>query len=263
MCKDLAKFLPAHRSSILGTTGHVPPAQTKTLKSTLARLLPAALPAQGLLALILYVAFLPKRGKLSLLLEVLCYGMPLKPTVRFIWLPMSPSYKLFRSANNRYDAAIKSSLVAAGGTGFTFPPCSAPVFVPGTSYVGGSKVSFGGYVGILSPSILKLIFCQGISGRYDQDLFTTTVFLLDFRPNGIQQINPLLRAGIGTQVSCQQRIPISLANLSLFLVSACAGAGTAPTTSPNPTPTPGGSCAGITAWSSTAVYTGGTQAVYK
>ncbi|KAG6910589.1 hypothetical protein DXG01_009540 [Tephrocybe rancida] len=29
-------------------------------------------------------------------------------------------------ANSRYDLAIKNSLVAAGGTGFTFPTCSAP-----------------------------------------------------------------------------------------------------------------------------------------
>ncbi|KAF8531500.1 glycoside hydrolase superfamily [Gautieria morchelliformis] len=48
--------------------------------------------------------------------------------------------------NGRYDLAIKNALVAAGGTGFTFPPCSAPAFVPGTNYVGGSQVSFNGYI---------------------------------------------------------------------------------------------------------------------
>lgn len=54
------------------------------------------------------------------------------------------------SANNRYDASIKNSLVAAGGTGFTFPSCSAPAFVAGTNYAGGSKVSFGGYADVFS-----------------------------------------------------------------------------------------------------------------
>ncbi|KAL4264285.1 glycosyl hydrolase 18 family protein [Pleurotus pulmonarius] len=49
-------------------------------------------------------------------------------------------------ANNRYDKAVKSALVSAGGTGFQFPSCSAPTFASGTNYPGGSKVSFGGYI---------------------------------------------------------------------------------------------------------------------
>ncbi len=47
-------------------------------------------------------------------------------------------------ANGRYDVAIKNALSAAGGTGFTFPSCSAPAFVSGTNYAGGSQVSFDG-----------------------------------------------------------------------------------------------------------------------
>ncbi|KAF8971507.1 glycoside hydrolase [Flammula alnicola] len=49
-------------------------------------------------------------------------------------------------ANSRYDLAIKNALTAAGGTGFTFPACSAPTFVAGTNYAGGAEVSFGGYI---------------------------------------------------------------------------------------------------------------------
>jgi len=49
-------------------------------------------------------------------------------------------------ANGRYDLAIKNSLVAAGGTGFTFPACSAPAWSAGSSYTGGSKVSLNGYI---------------------------------------------------------------------------------------------------------------------
>lgn len=58
----------------------------------------------------------------------------------------SPSIDIFPPANSRYDLAIKNSLIAAGGTGFTFPPCIAPVFAPGTNYAAGSRVSFGGCV---------------------------------------------------------------------------------------------------------------------
>lgn len=49
-------------------------------------------------------------------------------------------------ANNRYDLAIKNTLTADGGTGFTFPACSAPAFVSGTAYTAGSKVSYNGYI---------------------------------------------------------------------------------------------------------------------
>jgi chitinase len=50
------------------------------------------------------------------------------------------------SANNRYDLATKNALSAAGGTGFTFPACSAPAFSAGTIYSGGAQVSYGGYI---------------------------------------------------------------------------------------------------------------------
>jgi hypothetical protein len=82
-------------------------------------------------------------------------------------------------ANNRYDLvnaflslidkswlqthlpytlqAIKNALVADGGTGFTFPPCSAAAFVPGTNYQGGSQVSFDGSV--RKPGLLHLSLC--------------------------------------------------------------------------------------------------------
>ncbi|KAF8649744.1 hypothetical protein AX16_005514 [Volvariella volvacea WC 439] len=48
--------------------------------------------------------------------------------------------------NGRYDRAIKNALSAAGGTGFTYPACSAPAYSSGTSYTQGSRVSYGGYI---------------------------------------------------------------------------------------------------------------------
>ncbi|KXN83593.1 Chitinase 1, partial [Leucoagaricus sp. SymC.cos] len=47
-------------------------------------------------------------------------------------------------ANGRYDQSIKNAMVAAGGTGFTFPACSAPAWVSGAVYTGGQQASFGG-----------------------------------------------------------------------------------------------------------------------
>ncbi|KAI0067746.1 glycoside hydrolase [Artomyces pyxidatus] len=48
--------------------------------------------------------------------------------------------------NSRYDLGIKNAISAAGGTGFTFPACTAPAFQAGSSYSGGAQVSSGGYI---------------------------------------------------------------------------------------------------------------------
>ncbi|KIY67572.1 carbohydrate-binding module family 5 protein [Cylindrobasidium torrendii FP15055 ss-10] len=48
--------------------------------------------------------------------------------------------------NSRYDRGIKDALVAAGGTGFEFPACSAERYTSGGSYTGGSTVSYSGYI---------------------------------------------------------------------------------------------------------------------
>lgn len=49
--------------------------------------------------------------------------------------------------NNRFERAIKTSLKAAGGTGFTYPACStATAYKTGVNYSGGSKVAYNGYI---------------------------------------------------------------------------------------------------------------------
>ena len=42
-------------------------------------------------------------------------------------------------ANTRFDLTIKNALTVAGGTGFTYPPCSATAYVLGQSYSGGTQ----------------------------------------------------------------------------------------------------------------------------
>lgn len=118
--------------------------------------------------------------------------------------------------NNRYDLAIKNALAKAGGTGFTFPACSAPAFQSGSAYTGGSQVSYGGY-------IWQAKFWASSTPSND--------------PNG-----------------------------EWSAISACSGgASSSPTTSSggSSTPTSGsGNCAGVAAWASTTVYTGGQQATF-
>ncbi|KIP11453.1 carbohydrate-binding module family 5 protein [Phlebiopsis gigantea 11061_1 CR5-6] len=46
-------------------------------------------------------------------------------------------------ANGRYDLAIKNALSAAGGTGFTFPACSA-AYASGSTYTAGQQASYQG-----------------------------------------------------------------------------------------------------------------------
>ncbi|KAI3622797.1 glycoside hydrolase family 18 protein [Moniliophthora roreri] len=117
-------------------------------------------------------------------------------------------------ANSRYDLAIKNALVAAGGTGFTFPSCTAPAWTAGNNYPGNSEVTFGGYI-------------------WKSKWFSSS------QPAG----NP---------------------NGDWSAISACSGAGSGSTTT---TAAPGsptaGSCAGVAAWSSTTVYTGGMKAIFN
>ena len=48
--------------------------------------------------------------------------------------------------NDRYDLAIKNALVAAGGTGFTYPACSAAAYSSSSTYTAGQQVSYQGSV---------------------------------------------------------------------------------------------------------------------
>jgi len=61
-----------------------------------------------------------------------------------LFLSLSNVTSSFVIANGRYDLAVKNSLIAAGGTGFSYPSCTAPAYIAGTGYSGGSKVSYGG-----------------------------------------------------------------------------------------------------------------------
>ncbi|KIM48366.1 carbohydrate-binding module family 5 protein [Hebeloma cylindrosporum] len=140
-------------------------------------------------------------------------------------------------ANNRYDSAIKNSLVAAGGTGFTFPACTAPAFVPGTNYPAGSRVSFGGYI------------WQAKWFASSQPTATN--------PNG--EWSPISACGGAS-------IPSSTPPASTTITSTSTVTSTTSSSVPSTTPTtpPGsGNCAGVAAWSSSVAYQGASQVVYN
>lgn len=83
------------------------------------------------------------------------YGTPLI----FEQLTVSILLTINILANNRYDKGIKSALVAAGGTGFDYPACSASAYVSGTNYQAGSQVSYGGYVvHTIPPMLISRLF---------------------------------------------------------------------------------------------------------
>ncbi|KAJ7630611.1 glycoside hydrolase family 18 protein [Roridomyces roridus] len=132
--------------------------------------------------------------------------------------------------NNRYDLGIKNALVAAGGTGFTFPACSAAAYSTSGTYPGGSQVSYQGYI-------------------YQAKWFASSA-------------------------------PSLNANGDWSAISACGGTSTGPTTTTTPStststtvsttssapatgPTGSGSCAGVPAWSSAAIFVGGDKATYN
>lgn len=166
------------------------------------------------------------------------------------------------------DQAIKNSLVADGGTGFTFPPCSAPAYVSGTNYVGGSKVSFDGSVGSsLSFRTANL-----------NPLHSSSLLVTSGRP--ISLLRAPLRVsqgGRGARVSSTLFALMNLLSHVKYLVSACSGsAASAPSTStsqssstpssssssPSTSSTSApasGNCAGVAAWSNSVPYNGGSQ----
>ncbi|KAJ7275384.1 class III chitinase [Mycena haematopus] len=115
-------------------------------------------------------------------------------------------------ANNRFDLAIKNALVAAGGTGFTFPVCSAPAWTSTGTYVGGSQVTYNGYI-----------------------------YQAKWYASGAPALN---------------------ANGDWSAISACAGSGTTTTTTSSSSNPTGGACGSVPAWTSTAIFVGGQQAVY-
>jgi len=138
--------------------------------------------------------------------------------------------------NGRFDAAIKSSLKAAGGTGFTYPLCSkVPGYTSGVQYSGGNEVSYQGYIWAAKWSASDapannpngdwsaVSACSGDGGN---PTLTTT------------HVTTTTTSGGSTQTS------------------------TTTVTTSAPTNTPG-SCSGVAAWSSSKAYTAGQEVIYN
>ncbi|KAJ7456650.1 class III chitinase [Mycena latifolia] len=137
-------------------------------------------------------------------------------------------------ANNRFDLAIKNALVAAGGTGFIYPACSAPTYSTTGTYVGGSKVSYQGYI-------------------WQAKWFASGAPAVN--PNGDwSAISACGGASIPPSSTTSTTTTISTISTSTTRTSTSTSASSSPT---------GGICSGVAAWVSTAVYVGGQQATYS
>ncbi|KAH6917558.1 class III chitinase [Coprinopsis sp. MPI-PUGE-AT-0042] len=135
-------------------------------------------------------------------------------------------------ANNRFDQTIKNALVAAGGTGFTYPACTAPAYSQGTGYSAGSQVSYGGFI-------------------WQAKYFASQVPAST--PNGEWS---------AISVCGGSAPPPSSTTTRTTTTPTTTRPGTTTTTSNGPTPT-GGNCAGVAAWSSSVAYNGGSKVVYN
>ncbi|KAF9073813.1 glycoside hydrolase family 18 protein [Rhodocollybia butyracea] len=131
-------------------------------------------------------------------------------------------------ANDRYDLAIKNALVAAGSTGFTFPPCTAPAYVSGMNYEGGSLVSFDGYI------------------------FEAKFFASDTPSNNPNGDWAAISACSGTGGSGAP--PTSTSPTSSSHTSTSTSASASPTS---------GNCAGVAAWSNLVAYPGGSKVTFN
>ncbi|KZS93070.1 class III chitinase [Sistotremastrum niveocremeum HHB9708] len=157
--------------------------------------------------------------------------------------------------NGRYDAAIKGSLTAAGGTGFTYPSCStAPAWVSGTQYAGGSKVSYQGFIWEAEYSAsdapahnptgdwTEISVCSG-GGSAPPPTSTTTSTTTTHSTTTTSTTH-------STTTTTSKTTSTTTTSKST-------------TTSSSPTPPAGGNCAGVAAWSSAVAYTGGSEVTYN
>jgi len=139
-------------------------------------------------------------------------------------------------ANNRFDLAIKNALVAAGGTGFIYPACSASAYSTTATYLEGSQVSYQGYIW--------------------QAKWWTQAVPTSANPNSDWSA---ISACGGANVP-----PASSTTTTTTTTTSVSTSKTGTSTSSSPSSSPtGGVCSGVAAWVSTAVYVGGQQAVYN
>ncbi|KAF4622900.1 hypothetical protein D9613_001656 [Agrocybe pediades] len=138
-------------------------------------------------------------------------------------------------ANNRYDLAIKNALSSAGGTGFTYPACSAPAYSAGTTYTGGAQVSFGGYIWQAKWSA-----ASQPSGSPNSDWSAISAC-------GGAVIPPSSTTSVPPSTTTPRPTTSS----------------TSTPVTPTTTKPASGSCAGVAAWTNTVAYQGGAQVVYN
>ncbi|EJD04291.1 class III chitinase [Fomitiporia mediterranea MF3/22] len=149
-------------------------------------------------------------------------------------------------ANDRYDAAIKSALTAAGGTGFTFPPCSAPEFVSGTSYTGGSQVSFNGYIWQAK------FFASSTPANDPNNEWSAISACAGDAPSGSSS----------SSSAPSTSAPSSTSTVPSSSTSTPTSTASSPSTSPTSPPSSGGvNCASVQTWTAGVAYTAGEQVV--
>ncbi|KJA26016.1 carbohydrate-binding module family 5 protein [Hypholoma sublateritium FD-334 SS-4] len=153
-------------------------------------------------------------------------------------------------ANNRYDLAIKNALSAAGGTGFTFPACSAPAWSSGTTYAGGANVSFGGYA--------KWSASSQPAGNANSDWSAISACGGAALPSSSSTSTPK-----PTSTSSTSSASTTVKSTSTQSTTSSTTAKTTTASTTIPTPTSGGNCGGVAAWSSAVAYVGGSQVVYN
>ncbi|KAF7306627.1 Glycoside hydrolase family 18 protein [Mycena indigotica] len=136
-----------------------------------------------------------------------------------------------RTENGRFDLAIKNALVAAGGTGFTFPACSAPAYSTSGTYTAGTQVSYQGYI-------------------WQAKWWTANVPSANFN-------------GDWAAVSACGGTSLPPSSSSTTTSKATSSTKASSTTSSSPSGPTNGVCTGIAAWSSSVAYTGGSKVTYN
>uniref|UniRef100_A0A0W0FAU0 chitinase n=1 Tax=Moniliophthora roreri TaxID=221103 RepID=A0A0W0FAU0_MONRR len=205
-------------------------------------------------------------------------------TLKLIAVQMRKSFPSFGDAsqayaNDRYDLAIKNALVAAGGTGFTYPVCTAPLWAAGTAYSAGSKVSYGGYLwqakwyassqpaNILNGEWSALSACSGEDKPNDTTTNpTTTPTTASTTTRTTPTTTTSQPAPTSSKLFTTRTSGIrngGLNETSLEMVNGVLGRIMTAMTMPKaPTPT-NGVCSGVADWLEGAIYQPGMKVVYR
>ncbi|KAI8979496.1 glycoside hydrolase superfamily [Mycotypha africana] len=152
--------------------------------------------------------------------------------------------------NNRIDNTVKSALASGKRCdgGFTYPACTAPAYSAGTMYPGGTTVSYNAYMWTA-----KWYASSAPSNNVNSDWSPISAC------SGSGGSGPTTTTSASKTTTTTTSTTTTRSSITTTTTKT-----STTTTSATPTTTStGGNCAGVSAWSSSNIYTNGNRVTYQ